>query len=389
MSSITQFLARIFQKTGETIGVHEGTAFSEEFNNLCMRVDEHNEWQERICDALLEAVDTFNKDLVHDMAGMLLEDLVDSSELKTFIEQYGLVLQWAGERIDSPFGKALGMMSRYILLLSFKERDYLKKIQEEYVKRCTDSRGETVIAAIDTERDMLSNRRVDVDAAKLRYTSVNTAEEMKEVEQEMKAVKTALGEQFELVNDLLTECDRKNTEQIHLLESLCKIHRDHYTECAEICDKMYSSVTEFITMTGIRRPRQFGPRPSGLNNSELDHKLAKIIKQEKIELGLLDENIEEALDEAEKNLTLEYGVAKFDPLVKSGGTEEVVALWDFIAGDEDQMSFKAGQTIIISRENGASTEDVWVDGKMGKFTGKVPVTYLERASNSSIEGNFL
>lgn len=47
------------------------------------------------------------------------------------------------------------------------------------MKRCTDSRGETVIAAIDTERDMLSNRRVDVDAAKLRYTSVNTAEEMK------------------------------------------------------------------------------------------------------------------------------------------------------------------------------------------------------------------
>ena len=45
MSSITQFLARIFQKTGETIGVHEGTAFSEEFNNLCTRVDEHNEWQ--------------------------------------------------------------------------------------------------------------------------------------------------------------------------------------------------------------------------------------------------------------------------------------------------------------------------------------------------------
>ena len=32
-------------------------------------------------------------------------------------------------------------------------------------------------------------------------------------------------------------------------------------------------------MTGIRRPRQFGPRPSGLNNSELDYKLAKIIKQ--------------------------------------------------------------------------------------------------------------
>ena len=48
----------------------------------------------------------------------------------------------------------------------------------------------------------------------------------------MKAVKTALGEQFELVNDLLTECDRKNTEQIHLLESLSKIHRDHYSECA-------------------------------------------------------------------------------------------------------------------------------------------------------------
>ena len=45
MSSVTQFLARIFQRTGETIGVQHGTAFSEKFNQLCTRVDEHNEWQ--------------------------------------------------------------------------------------------------------------------------------------------------------------------------------------------------------------------------------------------------------------------------------------------------------------------------------------------------------
>ena len=57
-------------------------------------------------------MDTFDKNLVEDVAGILLEDLVDNNELKTLIEQYGLVLQRAGERIDSPFGKALGMMSR-------------------------------------------------------------------------------------------------------------------------------------------------------------------------------------------------------------------------------------------------------------------------------------
>ena len=68
--------------------------------------------QESICDSLLEAVDTFDKNLVEDVAGILLEDLVDNNELKTLIEQYGLVLQRAGERIDSPLGKALGMMSR-------------------------------------------------------------------------------------------------------------------------------------------------------------------------------------------------------------------------------------------------------------------------------------
>lgn len=52
------------------------------------------------------------------------------------------------------------------------------------------------------------------------------------VEQEMHDVKAALGDQFELVNDLLTDCDKRNTEQIHLFESLSKIHRDHYKECA-------------------------------------------------------------------------------------------------------------------------------------------------------------
>jgi hypothetical protein len=55
----------------------------------------------------------------------------------------------------------------------------LVKIQEEYVKKCTDTRADTVIEAIDNERDLLRNRRVDVDAAKLRYTSVNTVDEMK------------------------------------------------------------------------------------------------------------------------------------------------------------------------------------------------------------------
>ena len=82
-------------------------------------------------------------------------------------------------------------------------------------------------------------------------------------------------------------------------------------------------------------------------------------------------------------------IFRFDPLVKSGGTEEVIALWDFEAADEHQMSFKAGQTITISRENGANTDDVWVTGKRGRLTGKVPVTYLERVSESNVVGHFL
>ena len=45
-TGVTQFLARIFQKTGETVGVNQATVhFSEDFNNLCRRVDEHNDWQ--------------------------------------------------------------------------------------------------------------------------------------------------------------------------------------------------------------------------------------------------------------------------------------------------------------------------------------------------------
>ena len=47
------------------------------------------------------------------------------------------------------------------------------------MKRCSDSRGETVIEAIENERDVLTNKRLDVDAAKLRYHSVDTAHEMK------------------------------------------------------------------------------------------------------------------------------------------------------------------------------------------------------------------
>ena len=75
---------------------------------------------------------------------------------------------------------------------------------------------------------------------------------------------------------------------------------------------------------------------------------------------------------------------RFDPLVKAGGTEEVVAVWDYKAEEEHQMSFRAGQSITISRDNGASTDDVWVNGKRGQLAGKVPVTYLERASDYSV-----
>jgi hypothetical protein len=65
-----------------------------------------------ICASLIDAVDTFDRNLMEDMAGLLVEDLMDSSDCKTFIEQYGLALQRAGDRIDSPFGKVLTMMSR-------------------------------------------------------------------------------------------------------------------------------------------------------------------------------------------------------------------------------------------------------------------------------------
>lgn len=68
--------------------------------------------QEKICDALINSVDTFDKTLIHDVTGLLLEDLVDSDDLKTFIEQYGIALKEAGEVIRTPLGKAMTMMSR-------------------------------------------------------------------------------------------------------------------------------------------------------------------------------------------------------------------------------------------------------------------------------------
>ena len=50
----------------------------------------------------------------------------------------------------------------------------------------------------------------------------------------MREVKGAFNDQMALVEDLLTECDRLNTEQIHLLEDLAYSHHTFYSECAEV-----------------------------------------------------------------------------------------------------------------------------------------------------------
>ena len=50
----------------------------------------------------------------------------------------------------------------------------------------------------------------------------------------MKEVRGAFNEQMTLVEDLLTECDRLNTEQVHLLEDLAYAHHTFYQDCAQV-----------------------------------------------------------------------------------------------------------------------------------------------------------
>eukprot|EP00116_Pleurobrachia_bachei_P011945 sb/3472207/ len=160
----------------------------------------------------------------------------------------------------------------------------MTKIQEQFIKRILAVQlGEEVREKIEEEREILLNRRLDVDAAKIRFTDVDNIEDMKAAEADMREVKMAFNEQMTLVEDLLTECDRLNTEQIHLLEDLAYSHHTFYSECAEISNKMCGALTEYITMTGIRRPRVYGERPSGKRSSELDSILAKIVLREQIE----------------------------------------------------------------------------------------------------------
>ncbi|KAJ2846192.1 Protein BZZ1 [Coemansia erecta] len=58
----------------------------------------------------------------------------------------------------------------------------------------------------------------------------------------------------------------------------------------------------------------------------------------------------------------------------NGVAEYVVALYDFTARDDNELSCKAGDRIrVISREIGEG----WIQGALGSVEGRLPTTYVE------------
>lgn len=384
-----KFITRLFQTTKETVGLTQTTSYSEEFTELCKRVDEHEEWQEHIVKKLMGAVETY--------AGSILDELTDNvidtseEELTTFVEEYGLALQKSGQHINSDLGKALLLMSRYVLLISYKEKEYITAVFDQFIDVVKEGESvKTTNEAILHERDILVNKRLDVDAAKGRFNSVDTIDEMQEAEAHLADVNQRFSAQFEIVRDLMSECDRKNTEQIHLLENLAYLHKNFYTACGEISTNMFENLKEFITLTGIRRSRRFGKRPSGLHSSELDHRLAKIMLDEKIMQGLLEDNVDGAVEQValdNEGNSNNFGKRRFDPIVKPGGEAEVIVVWDYHSDHEEELTVQAGHHLTVKRPANSSPDDVFIDAvnKAGK-SGKVPATYLRLAQNELITG---
>uniref|UniRef100_A0A8D0XDE7 Endophilin-B2 n=1 Tax=Sus scrofa TaxID=9823 RepID=A0A8D0XDE7_PIG len=380
------FFTRAVQFTEEKFGQAEKTELDAHFENLLARADSTKNWTEKILrqtEVLLQPNPSARvEEFLYEKLDRKVPSRVTNGEL---LAQY--MAEAASELgPTTPYGKTLIKVAEAEKRLGAAERDFIHTASINFLtplRNFLEGDWKTI-----SERRLLQNRRLDLDACKARLKKAKAAEakattvpdfqetrprnyilsasasalwndEVDKAEQELRVAQTEFDRQAEVTRLLLEGISSTHVNHLRCLHEFVESQTTYYAQCYRHMLDLQKQLGRFPgTFVGTTEPAS--PPLSSTSPTTT----AATMPVGPSGAGLAPPG--------EAALRLE------EVAPPASGTRKARVLYDYEAADSSELALLADELITVYSLPGMDPD--WLIGERGNKKGKVPVTYLELLS---------
>ncbi|KAM5148500.1 endophilin-B1 isoform 2-T2 [Mantella aurantiaca] len=202
-----------------------------------------------------------------------------------------------------------------------------------------------------SERKLLQNKRLDLDAAKTRLKKARVAEARASAEQELRITQSEFDRQAEITRLLLEGISSTHAHHLRCLNDFVEAQMTYFAQCYQYM---------------LDLQKQLGSFPSTFvsNNNQ-----SSLTPMQSVPLPSVSAS---APLPAASNSVVTSG---FSELKATSGSRKARVLYDYDAANSSELSLLADEVITVYSMPGMDSD--WLMGERGNQKGKVPITYLE------------
>ncbi|XP_069049964.1 endophilin-B1 isoform X2 [Lepisosteus oculatus] len=382
------FLSRAVQFTEEKLGQAEKTELDAHLENLLTRAECTKHWTEKIMkqtEVLLQPNPNVR------IEEFLYEKLEKKAPTRlNNHEQLGQSMIESGNEFGpgTAYGNALIKCGETQKQIGSAEREF---IQSSAINFLTPFRNflEGDFKTI-SERKLLQNKRLDLDAAKARLKKARAAEaraaqlnssspvgdnpmvnfsymlnflhvrwlklwveEVTKAEQELRITQSEFDRQAEITRLLLEGISSTHAHHLRCLNDLVEAQTTYYAQCYQYMVDLQKQLGSF-------------PSTFSSNNNQSSSGSAPGVSVPTLPVSLPAPGLAPAGP---------LGSSGFMELQACSGSRRARVLYDYDAAGSSELSLLADEVITVSSVPGMDSD--WLMGERGNQKGKVPITYLE------------
>uniref|UniRef100_A0A8P0PLT1 Endophilin-B1 n=1 Tax=Canis lupus familiaris TaxID=9615 RepID=A0A8P0PLT1_CANLF len=224
-------------------------------------------------------------------------------------------------------------------------------IMDFNVKKLAADAGTFLSRAVQKERKLLQNKRLDLDAAKTRLKKAKAAETKASSEQELRITQSEFDRQAEITRLLLEGISSTHAHHLRCLNDFVEAQMTYYAQCYQYMLDLQKQLGSFPSSYCNNNQTSVAPVPSASSNV----------------IG-------------SSTLTSTSGLVIASPtnlndLKECSGSRKARVLYDYDAANSSELSLLADEVITVFSVVGMDSD--WLMGERGNQKGRVPITYLE------------
>uniref|UniRef100_A0A8C5CTM6 BAR domain-containing protein n=1 Tax=Gadus morhua TaxID=8049 RepID=A0A8C5CTM6_GADMO len=240
-----QFVNRAVQYTGETLGQAERTEFDANLEGLLALAETTKAWTDLIIAQTEVLLQPNPADRLEDR----LYERLDWSALPRprALELLGDTMTQAGVEVgpSTPYGTSLVRCGEAQKHMGEAERQFVQSVHIHFLSPLR-SFSEGEYRALQYERRMLVNKRLDLDIAKTRLRKAHEAEA--EAEMELRICQSLFDRQAEMTRQLLEGISTTHVYQMRSLTDFVDAQAAYYAQCNQHTQDMHKELARYSTV---------------------------------------------------------------------------------------------------------------------------------------------